>query len=66
MTEHAETTKSVIDALSIITVIGTLADMLPSVAAIFTIVWTSIRIWETATVQSWVKKLRGKDAIDQP
>jgi hypothetical protein len=65
MTEHAETTKSVIDALSIITVIGTLADMLPSVAAIFTIVWTSIRIWETATVQGWVKKLRGSDAIDQ-
>jgi hypothetical protein len=66
MTEHSETAKNVIDALSIITVIGTLADMLPSVAAVFTIVWTSIRIWETTTVQGWVKKLRGKDAIDQP
>jgi len=65
MTEHTETAKNVIDALSIITVIGTLADMLPSVAAVFTIVWTAIRIWETTTVQNWVKKLRGKDAIDQ-
>ena len=65
MTEHNETIKSVVDGLSIITVIGTLADMLPSVAAVFTIVWTSIRIWETNTVQNWVKKLRGKDAIDQ-
>jgi hypothetical protein len=65
MTENGETIKSVVDGLSIITVIGTLADMLPSVAAVFTIVWTSIRIWETATVQNWVKKLRGKDAIDQ-
>jgi hypothetical protein len=65
MNEHGETIKSVVDGLSIITVIGTLADMLPSVAAVFTIVWTSIRIWETATVQNWVKKLRGKDAIDQ-
>jgi hypothetical protein len=61
MTEHSETAKHVVDALSILTVIGTLADMLPSVAAIFTIVWTSIRIWETATVQRWVKK----DAVDQ-
>jgi hypothetical protein len=65
MNEHGETIKSVVDGLSIITVIGTLADMLPSVAAVFTIVWTSIRIWETNTVQNWVKKLRGKDAIDQ-
>jgi hypothetical protein len=65
MTENTETIKHVVDGLSIITVIGTLADMLPSVAAVFTIVWTSIRIWETNTVQNWVKKLRGKDAIDQ-
>jgi len=65
MTENTETIKSVVDGLSIITVIGTLADMLPSVAAVFTIVWTAIRIWETTTVQNWVKKLRGKDAIDQ-
>jgi hypothetical protein len=65
MTEHTESVKSVVDGLSIITVIGTLADMLPSVAAIFTIVWTAIRIWETTTVQNWVKKMRGKDAVDQ-
>jgi hypothetical protein len=62
MNEHGETIKSVVDGLSIITVIGTLADMLPSVAAVFTIVWTSIRIWETKTVQGWIKKLRGGDA----
>jgi hypothetical protein len=65
MNEHGETIKSVVDGLSIITVIGTLADMLPSVAAVFTIVWTSIRIWETTTVQNWVKRLRGDNAIDQ-
>jgi hypothetical protein len=65
MTEQHETIKHVVDGLSIITVIGTLADMLPSVAAVFTIVWTSIRIWETTTVQGWVKKLRGKDAVDK-
>ena len=56
MTDQHETIKYVVDALSIITVLGTLADMLPSVAAVFTIVWTGIRIWETDTVQKWVKK----------
>jgi len=65
MTVHTETAKYVVDGVSVITVIGTLADMLPSVAAVFTIVWTAIRIWETATVQNWVKKLRGKNAIDK-
>jgi hypothetical protein len=56
--EHiSETGKHVGDAVSIVTVVGTLAQVLPSIAAIFTIVWTSIRIYETSTVQ----KLLGKD-----
>ena len=46
-----ETFKHIIDALSIVTVVGTLAEMLPSIAAAFTIVWTGIRIWETDTVK---------------
>jgi hypothetical protein len=56
MTDQHETVKHVVDALSVITVIGTLVDMLPSIAAIFTIIWTGIRIWETDTVQRWWKK----------
>ncbi len=48
-----EAAKHVVDVLSIATVIGTLADMLPSIAAAFTIVWTGIRIWETDTVKRW-------------
>lgn len=55
--EHmSETGKHVGDAVSIVTVVGTLAQVLPSIAAIFTIVWTSIRIYETETVQ----KILGK------
>jgi len=54
MTEHDETVKYVIDGVSFITVVGTLAEMLPAVAAIFTIVWTAIRIWETDTVQQLI------------
>jgi len=51
-----EASKHLIDALSLVTVIGTLIDMLPSVAAVFTIAWTAIRIYETKTVQGWLGK----------
>jgi hypothetical protein len=54
MADHQETTKHVVDALSVATVLGTLVDMLPSIAALFTIVWTAIRIYETDTVQGWM------------
>jgi hypothetical protein len=47
----SETTKHAVDAASLFTVLGTLVDFLPAVAAAFTIVWTLIRIWETETVQ---------------
>ncbi len=46
-----EHVKQIGDALSISTVVGTLANLLPAIAAILTIVWTAIRIWETDTVQ---------------
>ena len=57
-----EATKHIIDFASIATVLGTLADMLPAIAAIFTIVWTTIRIYETKTVQKWMGK---SDAINK-
>ena len=31
-------------------------EMLPAVAALFTIIWTAIRIYETDTVQGWFGK----------
>jgi hypothetical protein len=65
MTEHDETVKYVIDGVSFLTVVGTLAEMLPAVAAIFTIVWTAIRIWETKTVQGWLGNKKAKDAVDE-
>lgn len=51
-----ETVKHIADGLSVVTVVGTLAGILPAVAALFTIVWTGIRIYETETVQKWLKK----------
>ena len=46
-----ESTKTLIDGLSVVTVIGTIGDVLPPLAALFTLVWTGIRIYETETVQ---------------
>lgn len=51
-----EGTKQAIDAVSVLTVVGTLSDILPPVAALITIVWTAIRIYETDTVQGLLGK----------
>lgn len=37
--------KHLLDALSIAAVVGTLADMLPPIAALFAIAWTSLQIF---------------------
>ena len=46
-----ESTKTLVDGLSVVTVVGTLGELLPPMAALFTIIWTVIRIYETKTVQ---------------
>jgi len=67
MTESTqETGKLVLDGLSIVTVVGTLIEMLPSVAAIFTILWTGIRIWETSTVQRLIKRDKSAEQKQSP
>lgn len=61
MKDHiSEGTKHVLDGLSVITVLGALVQILPAVAALFTIIWTGIRIYETDTVQGWVKRAKRK------
>ena len=56
MTQQTEAVKHAVDAVSVVTVVGTLMDILPAVAALFTIVWTAIRIYETSTVQELLGK----------
>ncbi len=53
-----ESTKTLVDGLSVVTVVGTIGELLPPMAALFTLVWTAIRIYETQTVQ----RLLGKDS----
>jgi len=62
MQNHSESlgegVKYILDTFSICAVLGTLVDMLPSIAALFTIVWTIIRIIETDTMSKILKRGR--------
>jgi len=51
-----EGSKHVLDGLSLLTVLGTLMSWLPAVAALLSIIWTLLRIYESKTVQKLFKK----------
>jgi len=55
-----ESTMTLVDGLSVVTVVGTIGELLPPMAALFAVIWTAIRIYETKTVQ----RLLGKDSPD--
>jgi len=55
-----EGTKTLVDAVSVVTVVGTIGEVLPPLAALFTLVWTAIRIYETKTIQ----RLLGRNPPD--
>ncbi len=57
-----EDMKQVVDTFSVATAVGTILETLPPLAALFTIIWTAIRIWETDTVQDVFQKKRKRDA----
>ena len=46
------------DITSMGVVVTTLMGYLPAIAALLTIIWTIIRIWETDTVKGWVRYLK--------
>jgi len=53
--------QTAIDGLAIGTLVAALASWLPPIAAGFTIVWTAIRIYETDTVQRFIKRFKRGD-----
>ena len=53
--------KAVVDALSIAVVGATIMKWLPAIAAVFSIIWTVIRIYESKTVQDWVNRNKVDD-----
>jgi ABC-type dipeptide/oligopeptide/nickel transport system permease component len=60
-----EGVKHLLDALSVGTMLGTLFQMLPNIAAILTIIWTVIRILETDTVQRLLGRSNASETIDR-
>ncbi|MGR6329203.1 hypothetical protein ACU5AX_09065 [Sphingomonas sp. XXL09] len=52
------------DFVSIGIVVGTVAQALPAIAAAVTIVWTTIRIFETDTVRSFLSRRRARKDQD--
>jgi uncharacterized membrane protein YesL len=57
MDDHA---KHIVDTLSITGVVATLAGWLPAIAALFSLVWSLIRIYETQTVRKLLGKYKGE------
>ena len=58
---HFSHMKQIVDVISMGTVVGALVGVLPAIAALFTIIWTGLRIWESPTVREW----RGKTPYAQ-
>jgi hypothetical protein len=63
--ELSEHTKTAVDALSVVTVLGALVNALPAIAALFTIVWTALRIWETETVRGWTGRRKASRSSEE-
>jgi len=66
--ENVETIKHVADGVAAVTAIGTVMQLLPAVAALFTIVWTGMRITEMIAGKPFAELIRRKkadDAIDK-
>ena len=59
-----EGTKQVVDAVSVLTVVGTIGELLPPLAALFTLVWTALRIYESRTIQNLLGKQPPDDRSD--
>ena len=55
MNDHA---KTVVDLSSITVVLATLVEWLPAAAAMASLIWSVIRIYETQSVQRWIKRWR--------
>jgi len=51
------------DAVSLTTVVAALLGALPHIAALFTLIWTVIRVYETKTIQDWLQRRRDRKKL---
>jgi hypothetical protein len=60
-----EGAKHLLDVVSIGTMLGALFQMLPNIAALLTILWTAIRIFETETIQCMLGRKNANSETDR-
>ena len=53
-----EELKTVVDVIAVSGTAGALMGWLPPLAALFTLIWTGIRIWETDTVKKLTNRMK--------
>lgn len=58
VTDYVASKAAGIDSISIATLVATLFDRLPEVAALFSLIWSVVRLYETRTVQRLLKRWR--------
>ncbi len=60
--------KALLDWTSVAVAAGALVKLLPAIAALWTIAWLSISMWESKTVQGWRKrgKVTQEGIVDTP
>ena len=56
-----ESTKTNVDVATIALTITTVLDLLPSIAAVLSIIWWLLRIWETETVKRRTGRWKDED-----
>ncbi len=56
--------KASVDILSFGVAVGTVTQLLPHLAALLTIIWTVIRIFETDTVRALLGRVRKGEKLD--
>lgn len=47
-----------VDTVSALAIVGAFAGLLPPLAALGALIWYTIQIWESKTVQGWITKRR--------
>lgn len=52
--------KLAIDTASVGVILASIAGWLPTIAALLSIIWALIRIWETDTVREWTNRVKEK------
>jgi len=61
MNEPARHFSHILDWVSAGAVIGSIAGILPPIAAVFAIIWYCIQIYESKTVQNWIRRRKERN-----